>query len=255
LFRGLFWQPAKIELLWNESGECIGFNKEKFNYTVEGFWQHPHSPFIINLKQKKQYYMSFRSTAPAWTYLNQFLIRHEDQNEPALVLTQYRGLYPAKKLKLIAGGYKNKQASIIQRRHELLSLAHGWDNNMDNVEGLIELALDTKDVLKRAVKQFLYHAELKKINLDAIAEQHFYLASEEIIYKRLEALDYQAIRRERLAFFNELSVIVKSIFYEVIQPYQNITQPKLINAFAKSERTLNFALRELKPETEETIDA
>ena len=62
LLRGCFWQPAHIELCPpNTKGKCsscgkeqvsvfTGFLKEKFNYTIEGQWPHPHSPRILTLK-------------------------------------------------------------------------------------------------------------------------------------------------------------------------------------------------------------
>ncbi|NBQ69651.1 MAG: type I-E CRISPR-associated protein Cse1/CasA, partial [Nitrosomonadaceae bacterium] len=54
LVRGLFWQPARVELVKSKvlvpcgvlGGEAVSgyssFRKEKFNFTVEGVWPHPH---------------------------------------------------------------------------------------------------------------------------------------------------------------------------------------------------------------------
>lgn len=258
ILRGLFWQPAKVELLWNADGKCIGFNKEKFNYTVEGFWQHPHSPFIINLKQKKQFYVSFRNTAPAWTYCNQFLLEKETDKEghvPALTITQYRGLHETGRLDLIAGGYKNKQASIIQRRHELVSLAHGWDENdenMANLEELIGFALKIKNCLTWALREFAKHANVPKLKLDEIAEQRFYLDSEDFIHRRLRHIAWDEIAAEKQRFFAFLSPLAQNVFEEVTRPYRNPSEPKMLQAWAEKERLLRRALRKLASTQEET---
>ncbi len=250
LLRGLFWQPTRVELLWNESGECIGFNKEKFVFDVGGFWIHPHSPHIVNPKQDKRYYLSFRNVAPAWTYLIQMLIENisgKQGHVPALVTTQYRQMFPGEKLNLIAGGYKNKQASIIQRRHELVSLASGWDENMGNLAELISFALDIKNRLTWALQQFSKSANVPKLNLADIAEQRFYLDSEDFIYSHLRRIEWNEITTEKQRFFDELSGLARRLFAEGTQSYQNLTEPKLVRALAESERLLSGALYNLNP--------
>ncbi|MCP6491635.1 type I-E CRISPR-associated protein Cse1/CasA, partial [Klebsiella pneumoniae] len=61
--RGLFWQPAHIELCDPIGiGKCsccgqesnlryTGFLKEKFTFTVNGLWPHPHSPCLVTVKK------------------------------------------------------------------------------------------------------------------------------------------------------------------------------------------------------------
>ncbi len=62
--RGVLWQPAHFELLAPiEKGSCClcgvadrlytGFNKEKFNYTVDGIWPHPLSARILKVVRGK----------------------------------------------------------------------------------------------------------------------------------------------------------------------------------------------------------
>ena len=59
MVRGLFWQSAKLELVFDKKSRqcglcgvdceapCIGFKKEQFPFEYQGFWQHPHTPFRI----------------------------------------------------------------------------------------------------------------------------------------------------------------------------------------------------------------
>ncbi|MEZ5593688.1 MAG: type I-E CRISPR-associated protein Cse1/CasA [Gammaproteobacteria bacterium] len=250
LLRGLFWQPAKVELLWNEAGQCIGFKKEKFNYTVDGFWQHPHSPFIVKPKQNKKFYLSFRRSEPAWTYLNELLVHKLTDKQghvPALVISHFQEVFHHRTLHLIVGGYKNKQASIIQRRHELLSLASGWDENMQNLEQLINYAMDIKGKLSWTLREFGKKANLPKLDLSANAEARFYLDSEDFIYSRLQQVDWNELIPEKQRFFDRLASLATRIFEEVTQPYQNLTEPKMLKALAESERLLRRALNKLNP--------
>nr|WP_049772948.1 type I-E CRISPR-associated protein Cse1/CasA [Nitrosococcus watsonii] len=65
LLRGLFWQPARIELLPESGGACdhcgakverrySGFNKEKFRYEFKGLWL-PIAPGYLNwLKERRK---------------------------------------------------------------------------------------------------------------------------------------------------------------------------------------------------------
>lgn len=255
LLRGLFWQPAKVELLWDDAGLCTGFNKEKFKYDIEGFWLHPHSPHFLSKKADKQYYASFRSTAPVWTYCNQFLFEklpEQDGYVPALVVTQYRKLYPNADLQLISGGYRNNQASILQRRHELLALSHGWNNNMQDFKAIIDNALDIKGRLRWALQSFAKaDANLPKFKLDDIAEQRFYRDTEDFIHRRLRELEWNEVTAEKQNFFKELSATAKAVFKEVIRPYSGLQDPKLLYAATQCEAKLNGALRKLNPDPEE----
>lgn len=63
LARGLFWQPARVELVKSQTAmPCdvlggaplfgyVGFRKEKFNFTAEGVWPHPHGAMTMALKK------------------------------------------------------------------------------------------------------------------------------------------------------------------------------------------------------------
>src|SRR5690606_8498515 len=92
LLRGLFWQPARVELLPSDGGRCDhcggdagrlykGFKKEKFTYQLEGVWPHPHGPRRWEEKNGQRHvrFASFTTFAPAWTQLSQFLFEREEE--------------------------------------------------------------------------------------------------------------------------------------------------------------------------------
>jgi len=131
LMRGLFWQPAHVELLKSEQarpcdvlgGEATagysGFLKEKFNFTIEGVWPHPHGAMNMTLKKGvlEQRFASFTTTAPAWTQLSEFVIprgvNDKDAKEgstPAGPISQFHHTTIDEKLNLLVGGYRTNQA-------------------------------------------------------------------------------------------------------------------------------------------------
>ncbi len=172
--RSRHWQPAHVELLPSaEEAPCdllgglsgpvySGFRKEKFNFTVNGVWPHPHGA-LLETKQKdkndpkkiifEKKFVSFTTTHPAWTLLSEFVVPRSldspDTKEgctPAGPITQapYLGMH---QLHLIVGGYHTKKASVIERRHEVIGLANGWQDDKQRLQKLIELGKTAKDIL------------------------------------------------------------------------------------------------------------
>jgi CRISPR system Cascade subunit CasA len=92
LVRGLFWQPAKVELVADEDGECDllgtkgpryrGFRKEKFNFSIAGLWPHPHGARVYSDK-KDWKFASFTTAAPAWNWLAELVVREFDPHPEA----------------------------------------------------------------------------------------------------------------------------------------------------------------------------
>ncbi len=251
LLRGLFWQPAHVELFWHQDKTCEGFNKEKFTYTIEGLWAHPHSPRIIETKQgkKKERFLSFKNMAPAWTQLSQFLSElttKKGGHIPAAVVTQYREIFRDEPLNLLVGGYRNKQASVLQRRHEILSLAAGWTENMEMIQEFIEIALKMKTLLTGALFGFSKTAGLP--NLSPIAEERFYQDSEVIIHGLLQCKKFGWRERKdaREDLFKELEKVVTNLFDEITRPYQH--EPKMLKALAIQKRKLYGALKKENPQ-------
>jgi CRISPR system Cascade subunit CasA len=172
--RGLFWVPVLIRLCSNNNlglCDCCGNEVNKlvhgfllgsdFMFEVTGLWPHPFSPRQLNLqkgntKNKKkpdESIVSFKTTKPAWTQFSELLFSSEktDKKEgytPAPVISQYYDLCGDNVLRLLIGGYRNKQAAILQRRHELYSIPAGWNDKFRNrIIEIIEIGLDAEATL------------------------------------------------------------------------------------------------------------
>ncbi len=265
LLRGLFWQPMHIELTYsNYNNTCqfyninvdeplvTGFKLQKFGsfktggYDIQGRWIHPHSPRQINLKDKSERYLSFTTTAPAWTQLNHFLIKSEGKKEayrPAQVVRQFHEL--AASDSLIVGGYRNKQASILQRRHDLFLLNAGWDKNGAQIENFVKTALEIKTVLRNKLYGFAKASGVEGIHQKA--EAIFYHQSEPLIHRALWEMDWATGTQQIVLFRDELIRLSWQIFAQVTHPYSH--EPKMIKALAISKTTLGKAFKDIKGET------
>ncbi len=262
LLRGLFWQPAHVEIIWDDlAGSCdfcgcavkqtaTGFRKEKFKYTLlDGAkWPHPHGPRQWELKQGKreERFASFTRTAPAWTQLNTLLIRKEDGEKqghvPAPVVSQYREYFRGERLNLIVGGYRVNKASVLERRHELFSLPKGWEEDMEEVETLIEGALLIKDELRKKV-----YGLGKSIGVEGIAneaEADFYNDSESLIHQVLRTLDWRDISRITKGLQDELFRISIRIFDELSSPY--LHDPRMLKFAVRSRTSLTSAFNKIR---------
>jgi CRISPR system Cascade subunit CasA len=144
LLKGLFWQPLKIKLLpsFEKEDICplcgIKSNKfvdtyisDKFTFDVKGYWDHPHSSKLYDSKKKEWRAVAFNNSNPGWTYLPGILygLTLETDNkivEQATTIRHYIGNNQRQAINLIIGGYKNKQAKIENRRHELIPISAQW---------------------------------------------------------------------------------------------------------------------------------
>ncbi len=154
LVRGLFWQPARVELVKSEAlapcdmlgGEptlgYTGFRCEKFSFTVEGVWPHPHGAMTMNLeKDPPVKFASFTTTAPAWTLLSEFVVPNNTSgarqgSTPAGPIIQANELGEGE-LNLLIGGYRTKKALVLERRHEMMSLAKEWRDENGRLPRLV----------------------------------------------------------------------------------------------------------------------
>jgi CRISPR system Cascade subunit CasA len=260
LLRGLFWQPARIEIFWHSRdstcdfcGEpanwlASGFSKEKYPYEFEGIWPHPHGPraWKIDKGVRKERFVSFRSIAPAWTQLNEFLIFHESEDSgqvPAAVISRFRDTFTTENLSLIIGGYRTKQASVLQRRHDLISLSAGWAGNLSMVEKFIDLALEFKDHIRK--KMYGFGKTIGVSGLAGKAEELFYQRSENLIHARLRKMTWRETTAEIGILFRGLKTLCESIFEETTASYQN--DPIMLRALIKSRKSLIDAINKLKP--------
>lgn len=270
--RGLFWQPAHIELTPAVAGgncSCCGqqntavyrgFNKAKFNYTVTGVWPHPHGARTATLKkgEQEEKYVSFTTTAPSWTQLGRFVVRRAvvDSNtpgqEPAVVIRQAQEL--GVRLTLCIGGYRNNQASILERRHELLSLGEGWNANPQVIQEVVDVAIGYRDALHKALFTFYKGGGIKGVGVPVheTGKVQFYRRTEDTILDTLARLNFDNPAPFLVALQDELHRTVKGLFEESVRPYLN--DPNLIHTMAVSRRVLHKHLNTLKPQREGGTD-
>ncbi len=262
LIRGLFWQPAHIELAFSSGGECdllgvntqdalvSGFCIEKFGsyktggFDVEGRWIHPHSPRVLDLKKGEMKYLSFTTTAPAWTQLDHLLLESKDDKQgyiPAEVVRQFkRDLMQSDQL--IVGGYRNKQASILQRRHELFPLRPGWDKNGQLFSQFVRMTLEIKTLLRNKLYGFAKSAGVP--GLHDQAEAIYYHQSEPLIHQTLREIDWSKPGDRLRNLSNDLVDLSWRIFEQVARPYAH--EPGMIKALAVARTTLGRAFRKLR---------
>jgi CRISPR system Cascade subunit CasA len=273
LARGLFWQPARVELvradapapcdvLGGEAGPVYtGFRKEKFNFTVEGLWPHPHGAMTASTKKGalEWKFAAFTTTAPAWTLLSEFVVP-QSVNAPAAK----EGCVPAGpvsqaselgagRLELLVGGYRTNQASVAERRHELMSLAQGWADDKGRLKQLVDIGIEAK----KALRGKLYFAVqgskdkgLKGIGaaIHDTAEKQFYARTESLIHEVFSnATTFKEWKSAKAGFTDQLAGHCRAIFQELTDPYA--MKPELIPVIAWARRSLNADLAKLKEGT------
>ncbi|MDE1483246.1 type I-E CRISPR-associated protein Cse1/CasA [Xenorhabdus bovienii] len=270
LLRGLFWQPAHIELCPPVGiGQCsgcgqqapqryIGFLKEKFTFTVEGVWPHPHSPRVLQVKkgEVEDKFLAFTTSAPSWTQISRLLVsRDGDKNRnsvgqsPAAVVEQNRTVFPNARLQLIIGGYRNNQASILERRHEVLVVNQGWQTHPDVIDEVIRIGLDHKTVLRNALYTFaegIKNSDVKGAGM-AVHERgtcEYYRQSDLLISDLLASIDFAHADEHLDQLTLALQSLCVCLFEQVTAPYYH--HPKLVRSLAISRRSLHKHLAALK---------
>jgi CRISPR system Cascade subunit CasA len=270
LARGLFWQPAHVELVASkESSPCDllgidagpvykGFRKEKFNYQLEGTWPHPHGALSISAKKgEPDRFASFTTSAPAWTRLTELVIQKtsgsKGGNRPAVPVTQ-AGWLPLRPLHLVVGGYHNKQASVLERRHELISLAAGWDDTEGRLEELVWLGLETRRALWYKLNFVVIGKKDKGLKGIAVPIQK---TGEKLFYAQTEALildvfcdevTFEQWRERCSAYLDALAEHCRRIFKELTEPYA--MKPEFIPIIAWARRSLDADLSKLQPRSQ-----
>lgn len=263
LVQGLFWQPAHFELAAeNVEGRCsccgqtlplyIGFKKEKFNYTIEGVWPHPLSArtFTIKKGQKEEKFPSFTTTQPSWVHLAKLVVEKDNGKEgyqPVPVITQLKS-FGAKRLDLMVGGYRNNQATVLERRHEMYSLASDWQENTRLVDELINQAQEYKKALRKAL--YLFGEGIKDsfagagVNLTEQYDALFYQRTEQLMQDTLAEISYKQPASALDSLTASLKVQVTQLFDQAVSPYQQ--EPKMLKALASCRRLLNKYLKDLE---------
>lgn len=271
VLRGLLWQPAHIELLSPvaaKSCSCCGhptdsvytaFSKAKFSYTIADTWPHPHSPRILTSKKgdTEEKFASFTTTAPAWTQLSRFVVQQQidksttEGQQPAAVIMQARKVLPRElqKLHLLVGGYRNNQASVLERRHEVFTVNHGWDKKPEVIDALVSQGRGYRDALYKALYVFVNGVKDVKgagVKLNQASDTQFYRRSEPTVEDTLARIDFTDPGPELARMRTALKAIVMQLFEESTRPYLN--DPKLIHTLAVARRTLYKHTNNLEPQ-------
>lgn len=261
LFRGLFWQPALVELHWDqEEGQCSSclkhsdklcksFSKEKFKYNIEnnnkskeikGLWlNHPHSPIQkITYKNKKSdiKYINLNNIFPAWTNLINFVLENnykdKDENKiekiPAKNINQFKRIFPEKNINLIVGGYQTYQSDVISRSSNLYNI-HFDENSKECLEEIIKISLRIKNRLIRTINNFCKNTKinyksktLKKLNgYSDLRNKATYL-----FFKETENIIYSFIRKTN---WKERKNAREKVLDKVIPIAKNIFEQILSN--------------------------
>ncbi len=270
LARGLFWQPAHVELvsadaeapcdvLGGEPGPSYaGFRKEKFNFTVEGIWPHPHGARLMLKKAGalEEKFASFTTTAPGWTHLTAFVVPQPmiegaaEGSSPAAPVHYASVNFPGQRLHLLVGGYRTKQASVLERRHEFFNLAEGWEEEgRDRVRQLVQLGLDVKKILRGRL-YYAVQGDSKKgmkglgVPLHETGDKLFYAQTETYFHETLrEKLSFKEWKAGKAEFTRRLADTCKAIYEDLTAPYTH--KPELIPIIAWAGRSLNSELAKL----------
>jgi CRISPR system Cascade subunit CasA len=271
LTRGLLWQPAHFELLpaeKNATCSCCGceepvyrgFKKAKFNYTVEGIWPHPLSSrtFAIKKGEREEKFPSFTTTAPTWTHLSKLVVdqlNDKEGQQAAPVLQQARKFMAANKIQLIVGGYRNNQATVLERRHELFSLAQGWAEHGLVIHKIIEGGLAYKTALRKSLFTFVSGALVNpgsKSSRDKVSEicgcveTIYYQQTENLLHQTFAGVNFDEPDLTLQSLNRKLQAVVLELFEQATEPYRQ--EPKMLKALALARRSLHKSLNELEPE-------
>jgi CRISPR system Cascade subunit CasA len=277
LVRGLFWQPTRLELLQDPlittcdvlegapTQVYSGFLKEKFKFAVDGLWPHPHGSRTAILVDGglKWKFSAFRATSPAWIQLSEFVVPRgvndpnaREGSEPSGPVAQADELGEGS-LHLWVGGYCAKQGAIVERRHEMLSLAKGWQDDKERLPKLVEIGIAAKKALYRRLLSASngYKNKGKQIELKGLraaihetAEKMFYARTESLIHETFSnELTWKEWSVARLAFAKLIAEHCRAIFRELTDPHA--MKPELIPIIAWARQHLNSDLDKLEEET------
>jgi len=270
LLRGLFWQPDHIELCQPEGEGCCtgcglhseqrytGFLKAKFNFTVEETWPHPHSPRLLTVKKGavEEKFLAFTTSAPSWTQISRMVVaqtvdKSQEGHIPAAVVSQLREIFPNNKLRLVIGGYRNNQASILERRHDVLAFNQGWDQHLTVIEEVVATGQGYKTALRKALYTFaegVKNSDIKGagVSVHEVAERQYYRQSDLLIPDLLATIDFDNAEQVLSTLRQELDRLCNRLFEEATDPYAH--HPKLIRTLAVARVGLKKYLSQLQPQ-------
>ena len=141
---------------------------------------------------------------------------------------------------------------MLERRHELMSLAQGWRDDKERLPKLVNIGKDAK----KALYGKLYFAAkgnkdkcLKGIGaaIHETAEKLFYARTESLIHETFSnEQTWKAWATAREDFAKQIAKHCRDIFEELTNPYT--LKPELIPVIAWARRSLNTDLNRLMEE-------
>lgn len=264
LTRGLFWQSCHYELFpeseisicgscGEESAIRKGFKKEAFAFERTGYWSHPLSPKIFSVKKGNKEWKtpSFTTTSPSWIHMSKLLVAKDDTKEgqqPAPVVMQARHLVRNERLQFVVGGYRNKKAQIVGRRHEFFDISQGWADHPDLIDDLVKTGQGFKTALRSALYLFAngIKDKLKGAGVD-LCDQYdrlYYQQTQidmESAFSRINFSDPEPV----FSLLEQgLQKTVEDLFSKATEPYQQ--EPKMLKALAIARKKLRKKIAELK---------
>ncbi len=264
LARGLFWQPLRLKLEssprlmtcdhcgYSSDIAYTGFRCEAdFKFEVNGQWPHPHSPRVWNIKneqREKERYMSFNQLVPGWTQLNQFVLSTDKPragNARAPVVDHFEQVFLEQthdKMVVLIGGYANKQAAILERRHEVFSMPSNWAVNQRWLVTAIDAALAIKTVLRGRAYYFGKETGAK---IQDQAERIFYQQTEHKVHELLRTFSHRKEGKQAVTdFIAYCKKLARTIFDDLSKPYQH--SPGGLAQYAKDRHSLNIGLKKIE---------
>jgi len=177
LMRGLFWQPAKVELETAKVEEsycsfcqgrttilAVGFKQQSSKHERVLGWIHPHTPYEV--KKDGVFPLRCPSQRDFWEQLPSMIWELGREGpagtSPALSVSQeVNRLRADERITIVAAGYiKGKTQEKLQgRRHAIVSLAPGWRNGEEAVSVLISRALDVDAAIRTVFWLFAFGGE------------------------------------------------------------------------------------------------
>lgn len=284
LARGLFWQPAHVELVAASAARCdvldqveqcySGFRKERFTFVVAGPWPHPHGALIASEKKGsvEWKFVSFTTEAPAWTLLTEFLVPRsidapgaKEGVRPAAPVVQWNEVFDdgRQRLDLLVGGYCAKKASIEERRHELFSIGAAWARDRGRIRMLVDIGRDARKALvgnldyavqghkDKGMKRMKGVSAMKGIGapIHKTGEKLFYWRTESLFHETLgEDLSVQNWKAARIGFTRRVADACRSIYEEMTDSYAS--KAELIPIIAAGRSRLNADLAKLTENVE-----
>jgi CRISPR system Cascade subunit CasA len=157
------------------------------------------------------------------------------------VVSQFRDVFSARRrLRLLVSGYRNKQASVLERRHELFSMPQDWERNASYVEEGIKYALAVKQELRNKLYGF---AKQVGPNVHEIAERQFYFATEPMIHELLRDMNFREGKSALTNFKAHVTRLGRNLFETLTEPYRH--DPEGLKYFAKFKGSFEAALVKL----------